>query len=380
MRILRILLGLALVFCAGCSSVNSEAGGGTFVSNPPTQPTKNSLDPDFDAKIFETTLDSSADTDVSTLVTGEETDTAFTLSSDTPAGFWTAIFLEGPVRRARLLRKRFSAWAERIADRVEESDEEFSATPRAFFLGDTRLIDETRDWTVAVSVPEDNLIKVVIRDSSDGAIWAYYLIATDSAGEPESGLLAYVNPLTLGSGAESGVRFFTMVFDFSASSENRLALTLDDFDADTDASVVWHVKYQCDESTKDCVGEFVGIAGTPPDRTFHTRSVRYSWNDDTKSICLALVSYPEGVATLGTTQSFTGPSQPDESGVTEGVCTIATPYWSEATFSSDDLPLREDDDQDGGFASALYGDGESDDSWEALLGIDLVADWLLGRF
>lgn len=384
----QILFGLVFLFYAGCSSVNSDAGGGTFVSNPPTQPTQNSLDPDFDSKFFETTLDSAADSDVSTLVTDDaswlassaESDPAFALSEETPAGAWTAIFLEGPVRRARVLRKRFSAWAERIAERVSESEEEFTSTPRVFFLEDLRLLDQTRDWNVAISVPEDNLIKVVISDSSDGAIWAYYLIAVDSVGDPESGLFAYVNPLTFDNNPESGVRFFAMAFDFNDSSENRLSLTLDDFDADEDLSVVWHIKYQCDESTKDCVGEFVGITGVPPDRTFHSRSVRYSWNDDTNSICLALVNYPDGVATLGTTQSFTGPLQPDEVDVIEGVCTIATPYWADETFTPDDLPLREDDDQDGGFAAALFGNGESDDTWEELLSIDLVADWLLGRF
>lgn len=382
MRVCRSFIFLMLILCGGCNSIDSEAGGGTFVSNPPTQPTQNNLNPDFDSKFFETTLDSSSDTDVSSLVL-DETDAAdisFALSEETPAGAWTAIFLEGPVRRSRILRKRFSDWAERIADRVSESEEEFTSTPRVFFLEDLRLLDQNRDWTVGVSVPEDNLIKVVIRDSADGAIWAYYLIATDSDGDPENGLFVYVNPLTLGTDPESGVRFFAMAFDFSDPSENRLSLTLDDFDADEDLSVVWHVKSQCDESSKDCVGEFVGIAGMPPDRAFHTRSVRYSWNDDTRSICLALVSYPDGIATLGMTQSFIGPSQPSDSDVTEGVCTIATPYWSDETFTPDDLPLREDDDQDGGFASALFGDGQSDSTWEEILSIDLVADWLLGRF
>lgn len=380
----RLAFVIALFTIASCGTSDVNFGGGTVVSNPPTVSTT-SLSPEFDERISESaTLGDNASSEITSELTAS--DAAFLTDTeasylDGPAGLWAETFLNGPVARFRSLRNHFQTMGERIAAAISsESGFELSETPQILRLGSRVFFDATRSWTVGIALKDDNHVKAVFRDSDTGEIGAYYLFVTNDDGIPVRGVFAYVNPDTLSANNDDLVRFLAISFDFTDSATNELTSTIDGYDTISGRYAVQHMQYQCDESSGDCLGEFLRIDSAPPLREFSTRSVRLSWNESTRAICIAPVTYAGDVATLGTTQEFTGPETPDADNITSDTCTIAEPFWATRAFSPDDFPNRFEDDDSGGFAAQLFGDGTSESLWDDNIATTTIDDWLVGRF
>jgi hypothetical protein len=374
----RVLLVILMMLVAACSSTTSS-GGGTTVANPPTLP-QNSLSPDFDQSIYEESLGSETTeaTDLSQELIANSNDTTARLTG--PASFWTDTVTAGPVKTARILRRRFESLASVIMTAIN-SDPTFalSATPSTVTLTGRTFFTITGDWRLSISIRDSTHIKVVIRAADDMRIWGYYLFDTDSDGNPIRGAFAFVNVDALALGSEDAFRFFSLSYDFSDSSINRLALTAELFDSDLNLYSIQHDVYQCDPSTRDCVGEFLRISTAPPTREFNARSVRVGWNDTSHEVCAATISY-DSAAHLGTTQSFIGPAQPGDGDVSEGTCTINTPFWQDRVFAPSNFPDRFEDDSDGGFSEHLFGTGTNLTTWEDVITGDTPDDWLEGQF
>jgi len=368
-----MIIGSIFASCGGASN----GGVGTGVDNPPTVPTS-SLAPDAESLILESTLGSEDDDESIIRILGiPNQDRSGRL--DLPAD-WPEIFTDGPVAQARIYRRSFEDWsADALAVLQEDEDFELSATPNFFNLGNARLIDATAPWGFAIGQRNDDAIKVVIRNLDTDLIQGYYLFETDDDGEPVRGLFSYVNPQTLAEDSTEGVHFFTLTYDFQDSENARMAITFDQYSEELGHFVLFNIKYECDAISADCLGEFLSITSRPPEREFSTQSVRYGWNDDSQNICLAPVTYSDEVA-LGETQEFTGPNTPNSGEINKGECEIDRPFWGSTILTPSNLPRRFADDADGDLAGRVFGDGSTDDTWEAELNSDTVDNWLVGIY
>lgn len=368
-------LFLILLLFNACGTTSE--GGGTSISNPPTVPS-NSIIPDFEENIPETAVTDTDSTETESLITSDWDDTLFLTG---PASAWSSLFLNGPITISRNLRRVLRTWGEAVSTKIaEDPNFTLSSTPQSFIVQNKRLLGVMKTWRVSIRATDERHIKVVVRNTEDNKIWAYYLFKTDENGDPIKGVFSFVNPDKLEFNAPSGLRFAAIAFDFSDTATNKMSFTIDVFNSQIDRFAIFFISYQCDISTKDCVGQFLPINSQAPEREFGSPSVRYSYNDSSKEVCIETATYGDDNVTFGETQMFTGPEEPQDDDVSEGSCTVATPFWNERIFRPRDFPDRFGDDNDGGFAGHIRGDGSSDTPWETEIGNNTFENWLLGEF
>lgn len=370
-RSLFVLATVAWLAC-GCAGVDSDAlEVGTGVSNPPTLPS--SFSPDYDNSIYESAL------------IAEEADTVLLTSAGMqgfltgPAADWTDDFLQGFIPKKRGYRESFRAFMTAV-DKAVAADADFSLSSEPYLLrlDDERLLDPKNPWLVFVTLRDSGFVRVVILNRDDGKTWGYYLFLMDDTGWPVRGLFAAVDPQTLANGADAGVLFFGLAFDFSDPEVKKSIAVVDAFDDHSGNFVVSTLSQECETLSRECLGEFLSISTAPPTREFSSRSVRLSWDDDTHEICIAQTNYNDATTELGETQSFIGPDQPGDQDVTAGACQLSE---SDRLFTTADLPLRyADTSPSGGFAAELAGSGTTLTTWEAVLDEDTIENWLNGLF
>ncbi|OVE81185.1 hypothetical protein BVY03_04375 [bacterium K02(2017)] len=379
-----------LILYISCgSTTTTNTGGGTTISNPPTVSSTN-LSPDFDSSLLETSLtESSTSSSLHFLEYDEEleleendyvTNEHPILYLSGPAANWSDLVLNGPFATARTLRTRFEAWALAVTELINaQTDFTLTSELQYFTLSQTSLSNHQDTWRVGISSRGTNLIRVVIKGSQKDRIWGYYLYQPNSSGTPIKGVYSFVNPLILSSDAKSGIRFINMAFDFSDADKTKHSFNFTRYNSTREHYVLNHLGYQCNTTSKNCVGELLRIVSAPPLREFSSNSLRLSWNDDSNEICASPIRYDQAII-IGQSQSFLGRSQPTDNTVTEGTCELQTPFWSARVFKTTDLPSRFGESNNGIGPNDQFGDGFSLTSWETNIDGDTVDSWLLGQF
>lgn len=385
-----VFVTLIFSFGISCTTHQPTSEVGTILNNPSLP--KTNLVPVFDEYVPEETLgaDTSLSSAAATLPKISLTVEDGTVLSG-PAASWTDVFLDGGVKKSRELRDNVQAFGETaltaftVAGVVEATDEIQTAD-----LGTLTLVDTTAHWS-AEYVREEDLatadsyyVRLFFRNldmatpDDAGAIQAVYVFKTDND-VPVTGIFMYVNPDLLSESASSGTRLFGMAYDFREASHNILVTRVDGYN-DAGNAAVSHVHYYCNlESGTNCSGQYVEIATPEPGRTF-THAFRYDWNDAGNKVCIADATFGESEVTLGTTEGFTGPAQPEAGSVSEGVCEISGDAdWITYSYTEDMLPQRyKDSDPVGGTAQRLFQTGVEKDVWELVVP-NLIVRWLRGE-
>lgn len=355
-----------LISCGG----QGTPGVGTSTGNPsvPQQ-----IIPDFQVFISEQALGDNNTTGGSLTAYYKP---SFVLSG--PASQWEALFLQGGINDVRVQRTNVEQFGDLISTALNNAGITTATdTIQTVSLTSTNLITTQAPWTIQIrrESSTSEFIRLYFINTDTNEIQGTYVFITDSNGDPVRGLFAYVQPDTLSATAGDGKRLAAFAFDFTDPSENLLVMRVDQFHLVDLRYYVYHVHYECNTNNDECLGEYLEINTPEPTRTF-THTIRFSWNDTTNVVCIADVTYAADSITLGTTQSFTGPSQPTEADVTDGSCTIRTPFWGSHVYTEADLPFRfNDTDPVGGTALMYFVDGSSKTGWD-LLTPDLIDTWL----
>ena len=206
--------------------------------------------------------------------------------------------------------------------------------------------------------------------------------ALDENETPMQGLFAYVNPDALTTGSTETTRMFLVAFDFSDSTEVTITTRVERYDTNAERYAVYQIHYQCNQSTDQCISESLEVQSPVPDREISPATFRMSWDSNTNEICdsSTTITSDEGTV-LGPTQSFTGPGAPNPDDVGSEDCTIATPVWSDHSYSASDLISRYGDtDPELGLSGAIYSDGTSLSGWEENLPVTIIENWPVGTF
>ena len=345
---------LLLLTATSCNTITSSVA-------TPSVPTGNVV-PDFVNFIPETTLGSGQ----TAALTG-------------PATQWTTDFLQGAINEARLQRTSLESYGALLtAALTAASITTITSTAQTVNLSSINLINTTAPWEVELlqDTHDTDFIRMYFKNSTTGKIQGTYLVISDTNGNPIQGLFAYVNPNLLVSTDGPGTRLVALAFDFSDPTQNLITMRVYQYNSTLQRNFAYHIHYQCNTVTTKCLGEYLNIQTAEPTRTLASDLIRFSWNEDNQEVCVANLTYENNSAIVGATQKFTGPTQPTDSGVTTGTCSLDTPHWGTHAYRTTDLPQRYNDTSPvGGTAADYFVDGSSKDGWDALTPA-LIDTWL----
>ncbi|MBU0506019.1 MAG: hypothetical protein ABII18_01625 [bacterium] len=242
----------------------------------------------------------------------------------------------------------------------------FTTEEQSIILDEAYNFLDTQDkWTLTFSTYGDDsdYKKIYFVRTNTNTIQGVYIYKIDDEGEPEKGMLVFVNPKGLEGVLNNGRRLLVLAFDFTNPLENLLVVKFDRVSTGK-GSLVGQVFMQCDEIMHDCIVEHQEINTTVPVRELSIPLIRYEWMEETEEICLASMDYR-----LGSIEPKLTFEYDLETYATEvDACAVETPVWGEHVFTQKDLLIRYDDTKPfGGTVKEIYIDGVSKSGWEAYL-------------
>ncbi|EKD52404.1 MAG: hypothetical protein ACD_62C00035G0007 [uncultured bacterium] len=206
-------------------------------------------------------------------------------------------------------------------------------------------------------------------------ILASYVFKNDSTGKVEKGMLGVAFPESLSSQNEhrGKIRVSVLSFDFSDQAQNLFNISMDR-KQNPQLSQSGQLFVQCNLTTSSCVGEQQSIISEPPTRTFANPMPRYQWQSNNLDVCFGEMKYQADTAALNNVLLYEGNTHT----VTKEACTIATPIWGTHVFTPDDLFIRIEDTVSESTFNAIFGDGQSYDSWQQFISPALIEQTLDG--
>ncbi|MBU0505878.1 MAG: hypothetical protein ABII18_08455 [bacterium] len=337
-----VVVFFGIVHCGGTAATGGTTTIGTISGNP-TIP-ENNVMPDFDEAIPDTALDGTAETGASVSYL-----TSQIKYLTGPSALWEDIFLFGGMEAARDHRTNFEILGTEVKAQLEARGiEKVTDETQLFELDPIEFLDGIASFTVELVLDNDpEFVRMYISDQETGEYVGTYVFTTDDEGDPFRGIIVMIDPDTLTAEQTESKRYVGIAYDFSDPSMHLMTMRVEEYHPNRDYYITYHIHYQCNVLTEQCIGEYVDIQSDPPERQI-SYALRFSWNEETKDICIAEVAYEGNEFVMEETQHFTGPGIPEEIDVVEGLCEIDEPYWYDHFYVVGDLPVRYEDVEGGG--------------------------------
>jgi len=369
---------LVVVFCGILNCGSSATSGSTTtigtISGNPTIP-ENNIMPDFDTEIPDTALDGAAEAGAAiSYLTGQTNQIKYL---EGPSALWEDIFLFGGMEAARDHRTNFEILGTEVqAQLVAQGIEDVTEEPQIFELDPIEFLFGTATYTVELILDLDpDFVRMYISDQETGEYVGTYVFTTDEEGDPFRGIITMIDPDTLTDAPTQNMRYVGIAYDFSNPEMHLMTMRVEEYHPNRDYYITYHVHYQCNVITEQCIGEYIDIQTEPPERQI-SYALRFSWDEETKEVCIAEVGYEGKEFVMEETQQFIGPGIPDQTDVTQGICEVPLPYWHDHFYVVGDLPVRyEDVAGGGGTAFELYNGGDNVEGYDYLTP-ERIETWL----
>jgi hypothetical protein len=373
-----ILLLLLLAFFQACATLSgtSDAEYGTIINTAKLP--ANNLFPDFESNIPDTALASETSARYLTRTSSTE---SVPLHLEDPTAFavdtWSGVFVNGGISSVHNFRQELETLGTQItAANAAAGITKVKSTPQSVTVTGV-LLNVTGTWTVEFSTDLGNntYARFYFYNATTGEIVGTYLVDFEN-GVAVKGIFAAVDPVTLAAGADNGIRFLGLAFDFSNPQSNLIVMRMEQYHLTHGNFYTYHVHQQCDLTTTACLGEYQEIISAAPERQLSEMGTRFSWQESNNAVCLADIDSTGAETATLHTYAFLGPQTPAASDISVDTCSVAVPKWGGSVYRVDALPMRyEDTSPVGGTALSYFGDGRSTASWETL-NADLIATWL----
>ncbi len=354
--------------CAGLDNPATENGGvGTTVNKP--KPSTLTLFPNFEEAFPDAALGAVTVSETSYLTTGTTTEMSETAAAINQV--WNDLFVNGPVREARLMRTQLTPLGENVAQLLGGSGPaQITDDPQTVTLSDEMpLADTSGRWTIEVQLEasHSDYLRYYFRNDEE-LILATLIVTHDADQNPVRGLFVYVNPARLNGEASQAKELVFLAFDLTDAESHLFSLGEIDFLFTENTTRTYLFLEDCSPSSGQCLGEYLELATDSNTRQINqNNNWRFSTVEDTREICLADVDYTGNATVFFDTYAFTGPTPPADNQVAINTCTVGDPSWGDKVFSEIDLPLAyEDTDPLGGTALPIYIDGNSKTGWDGL--------------
>lgn len=220
-------------------------------------------------------------------------------------------------------------------------------------------------WRVEVMIEPgtSDSLRVLYYNHTTNQLAATSLLKLSDNGVVEKGLFLAVDPRLVNDELAFGVktRYLAFAYDFKNSDKPQFLLRRDFSPQSRPDFVAEHVHFNCHKSLNKCHGLRVGIRDVAPQNALSTDSLRFDANYADATFCAAKVDYS------GSEPEFNGFYQFDLKAqvLSQGCLLSEAPTWHAYSYQSEDLPCRFLDQcgMEGSTAESLIGDGRSPQTW-----------------